>query len=326
MSEVEKSQHVRHALQTITIEIEALQTLRDNIDEKFVATCETIMACQGHVVVICIGKSGHIASKIAATFASTGTPAFFVHPAEAGHGDFGMITKKDIVVAISNSGNTPELTALTPMIKMLNIPLIAITSKVNSVLAQAADIVLNLGVTKEACPLNLSPTSSTTTALVLGDALAISLLKARNFTAKDFASSHPSGSLGKKLLLTVKSLMHTGKNIPIVSPETTVEETILEVSSKALGVCFISGDGKSVEGVFTDGDLRRVFESNRYRKGIKIKGLMTCSPKTIHENAMAIDALEMMNLNKITAIATVNDDNHLTGVIHMHDLVKAGIA
>lgn len=326
MNKTPRSQHITNALKTITMEISALEKLYHCIDGSFAKACEIILKCQGHVIVIGMGKSGHIASKIAATFASTGTPAFFVHPAEAGHGDFGMITKKDIVIAISNSGNTPELTALAPMIKMLNIPLVAITSKVNSVLAKAADIVLNLGVTTEACPLNLSPTSSTTTALVLGDALAISLLKAKNFTIEDFASSHPNGSLGKKLLLKVKSLMHTGKSIPIISPETSIEETILEVSSKALGICFISCDGKSVDGVFTDGDLRRVFENKSYRKGVKIRRLMTKSPKTIHENVLAIDALEMMNLNKITAIATVNDDNHLVGVIHMHDLVKAGIA
>ena len=326
MSSTVKSQHIKHALQTIDMEIQALQELRNFVDESFIKTCEKILKCKGHIIVIGIGKSGHIASKIAATFASTGTPAFFIHPAEAGHGDFGMITKKDIVVAISNSGSTPELITLIPMIKILKIPLIMITSKVKSVLAKAADIVLNLGVTREACPLNLTPTNSTTATLVLGDALAMSLIKSRNFTTEDFINYHPSGHLGKKLLLTVKNLMHRGKNIPVVSPVTSLEETILEISLKALGICFISDDTRSIQGVFTDGDFRRILEIAGYKKSTEIRKVMNSSPKTICENAMATDALEIMNFNKITALATVDDKKHLTGVIHMHDLVKAGIA
>ena len=325
MSQAKRPQHIKHALQTISMEVKALQKLSQFIDEKFTEACEIILKCKGHVIVIGVGKSGHIAAKIASTFASTGTPAFFVHPAEAGHGDFGMITRRDIIIAISNSGNTQELIRLMPMIKMLNIPLITITSKIDSILARDADIVLNLGVTKEACPLDLSPTNSTTTALVLGDAMAICLLKSNNFTAKNFANFHPNGSLGKKLLLTVKHLMRTGKDIPIVSPNTKLDKTILEITSKALGVCFVSSNRKSIEGIFTDGDLRRVFAKGSYKQDIKIEKLMTYSPQIIHQNTMAIDALKTMNRNKITAIAAVDDKNQLVGALHMHDLIKAGI-
>ncbi|WP_119343412.1 KpsF/GutQ family sugar-phosphate isomerase [Facilibium subflavum] len=326
MNDFTNQNHIKHALNTISLEIDALHHLKNNINENFAQACQIILSCQGRVIVIGMGKSGHIASKIAATLASTGTPAFFVHPAEAGHGDFGMITKQDVVIAISNSGSTPELTALTPMIKMLGIPLIAMTSKLNSPLADAADVTLNLGVTKEACPHNLAPTCSTTATLVLGDALAISLLRAKNFTAEDFASSHPSGSLGKRLLLKVKNLMITGDKIPLVHPNATIEQTIMEISSKGLGMSLVSEDGKKILGIFTDGDLRRMFAQEKYKKGIAIKTLMSKSPKTIHEDAMAIEALELMNQHKITSLAAIDDDCHLKGIIHMHDLIREGIA
>ncbi|WP_116964264.1 KpsF/GutQ family sugar-phosphate isomerase [Fastidiosibacter lacustris] len=314
------------ALQTISLEIESLCHLKQYIDDNFIKACETILKCKGRVIIIGMGKSGHIASKIAATLASTGTPSFFVHPAEAGHGDFGMITKEDIVIGISNSGSTPELTALIPMIKRLHIPLISISSKTHSPLAQAADISLNLGVTKEACPHNLAPTSSTTAALVLGDALAIALLNAKNFTAEDFAISHPSGSLGKRLFLKVSDLMKVGKNLPIVDPSSGLEDAILEISSKGLGMCLISQDGKKLQGIFTDGDLRRVFQHSLYQKDIPISEVMSKNPKTIHQHAMATEALELMNQLKITTLAAVDDDQHIAGVIHMHDLIREGIA
>lgn len=320
------SPFISDAIKTINLEIESLENLKNYIDQSFIAACELILKCQGRVIIIGMGKSGHIASKIAATLASTGTPAFFVHPAEAGHGDFGMITRQDIVIAISNSGSTPELTALIPMIKRLNIPLISISSKPESALAQAADISLNLGVTKEACPHNLAPTSSTTTTLVLGDALAIALLNAKNFSAEDFASSHPSGALGKRLLLKVADLMKTGPALPIVSSKSSLEEAILEISSKGLGMCLVSDDHKTLNGIFTDGDLRRVFQQSLYHKGMPIAEVMGKKPKTISAQSMAIHALTIMNQLKITTLAVLNEHSEISGIIHMHDLVREGIA
>lgn len=317
--------YITDALKTISNEIHALHNLKKHIDQSFANACKLIIQCKARVVVIGMGKSGHIASKIAATLASTGTPAFFVHPAEAGHGDFGMITKQDVVLAISNSGTTPELTALIPMIKSLQIPLIAVTSKPGSTLGQNADIVLNIDVKKEACPHNLAPTSSTTATLVLGDALAISLLKARNFSKEDFAFSHPSGALGKRLFLKVSHLKIGGNRLPLVKPTATIEETISEITTKSLGVCLISENGKKLEGIFTDGDLRRIFQNGNYQKGMQIEALMSPAPKMIFEDAMAIDALEIMNQYKITALATVDKNGDLSGIIHMHDLIREGI-
>ncbi|GGF90030.1 MULTISPECIES: KpsF/GutQ family sugar-phosphate isomerase [Cysteiniphilum] len=314
------------ALKTIDLEIETLEQLKKHISDDFIAACELILKCQGRVIIIGMGKSGHIASKIAATLASTGTPAFFVHPAEAGHGDFGMITRQDVVIAISNSGSTPELTSLIPMIKRLDIPLIAISSKPQSALAQAADISMNLGVEKEACPHNLAPTSSTTATLVLGDALAIALLNAKNFSAEDFANSHPSGALGKRLLLKVSDLMKTGASLPIVTSQSTLEDAILEISSKGLGMTLISDDNKTLNGIFTDGDLRRIFQQSLYQKGLNIAEVMGKRPKTIIEDAMAIEALSLMNQLKITTLAVLNHQNEIAGIIHMHDLVREGIA
>ena len=317
---------IEDALQTINLEIKSIKNLKKHLDQSFIDTCSLILKCQGRVIIIGMGKSGHIASKIAATLSSTGTPAFFVHPAEAGHGDFGMITRQDIVIAISNSGSTTEITSLIPMIKRLNIPLVSITSKPQSILAQAADITINIDVNKEACPHNLAPTSSTTTTLVLGDALAIALLNAKNFTAEDFSISHPSGALGKRLLLKVSDLMNTSSALPIVRRTSTLEEAILEISSKGLGMCLISDDKKTLHGLFTDGDLRRVFQQLLYQKNLKIADFMGKKPKTIAHNAMAIDALSMMNQFKITTLAVLNDNREIVSVIHMHDLVREGIA
>ena len=316
------------ALNTFNLEIEALIQLRNiiNNDNNFTQACKTLLECKGRVIVIGMGKSGHIASKIAATFASTGTPAFFVHPAEAGHGDFGMITKDDIVVAISNSGSTEELNSLIPLIKKQQIPLIAITSKPHSTLGQSADTTLNLHIDKEACPLNLAPTSSTTATLVLGDALAIALLEAKNFTAEDFAISHPSGSLGKRLLLNVANIMKSKESLPTVAPDATLQETILEITSKGLGVCFITDHKNKLLGVFTDGDLRRVFQNKDFSTSTHIQTLMRTHPKTINKNSKAITALETMNQYKITSLAVTTTENELIGIIHMHDLVKEGIA
>lgn len=318
--------HIQNALQTIDIEINALNHLKQQINEQFTQACETILQCQGRVIVIGMGKSGHIASKIAATLASTGTPAFFVHPAEAGHGDFGMITKTDVVIAISNSGTTPEVTALIPMIKMLGIPLISITSKPESVLAKNSHIVLNLDTQLEACPHNLAPTCSTTATLVLGDALAIALLKAKNFTPSDFAFSHPSGALGKRLLLKVSDIMRNGDAIPCVLPTTKIEEAILEISAKSIGATFIADDTQKLLGVFTDGDLRRLFAQGQFGMGQSIEMMMHKSPKTISPDTMAISALEKMENYKISALAVIDEQQRLVGVVTMHDLIEQGIA
>ena len=319
------SSFINDALHTINLEIESLMSLKKYIDQSFIAACELILKCQGRVIIIGMGKSGHIASKIAATLASTGTPSFFMHPAEAGHGDFGMIMQQDIVIAISNSGSTTELISLIPMIKRLNIPLISISSKPQSALAQAANVSLNLGVNKEACPHNLAPTSSTTATLVLGDALAIVLLNTKNFSAKDFAISHPSGVLGKRLLLKVSDLMKTGSALPMITSQSTLEDAILEISSKGLGMCLVSDDKKTLHGIFTDGDLRRIFQQSLYQKGVKITDVMGKKTKTITDDAMAVDALGIMNQLKITTLAVLSG-NEIAGVIHMHDLVREGIA
>lgn len=316
---------VSDALQTINTEIEALNQLKSQIDQSFINACEVILQCEGRVIIIGIGKSGHIASKIAATLSSTGTPSFFVHPAEAGHGDFGMITRQDIIIAISNSGSTSELTSLIPMIKRLGVPLISISSRPNSTLVNASDIRLNLGVEKEACPHNLAPTSSSTAALVLGDALAIALLNAKKFSAKDFAISHPSGVLGKRLVLRVSDLMKSGSRIPIVTSQSALEDTILEMSSKGLGMCLISDNNRSLLGIFTDGDLRRIFQEYLYKSGMKISDIMCTKPRTIHLNEKAVEALSLMNKFKITTLAVLNSQNEISGIIHMHDLVREGI-
>ena len=316
------------ALRTINLEILALENLKKNLGRNFIEACKLMIQCTGRIVMIGMGKSGHIASKIAATLASTGTPAFFVHPAEAGHGDFGMIMKSDVAVAVSNSGSTQELISLIPMIKHLGIPLISISNNSESILAKNSDVSLQLGIDKEACPHNLAPTSSTTATLVLGDAIAITLLKAKNFSVKDFANSHPSGSLGKRLILRVSDLMKTGKAMPVIKKLDTLEDAILEISSKGLGICLILNEKKGLEGVFTDGDLRRVFQSSIYNKDTKIANIMEKYPKTISDNNMAIEALHMMNTFKITAlpVVSVSNNTEIVGVIHMHDLIREGIS
>lgn len=318
--------HIENAIQTIDIEIAALAHLKNQIDDQFAQACNTILKCEGRVIVIGMGKSGHIASKIAATLASTGTPAFFVHPAEAGHGDFGMITRNDVVIAISNSGTTPEVTALIPMIKMLCIPLISITSKPLSILGKNSHVVLNLDNQIEACPHNLAPTCSTTATLVLGDALAIALLKAKNFTPADFAFSHPSGALGKRLLLKVQDIMRSGDAIPSVLPSTQIEQAILEISAKSIGATFVTDADNVLKGVFTDGDLRRLFAQGKFAMGQAIETMMHASPKTIYADTMAISALEKMENYKISALAVIDESNHLIGVVTMHDLIEQGIA
>ncbi|QIV94693.1 KpsF/GutQ family sugar-phosphate isomerase [Allofrancisella frigidaquae] len=317
--------YIENAQKTFELEIKALEKLKNAIDGEFERACEIILANNhGRVIITGMGKSGHIGKKIAATLASTGTPAFFVHPGEAGHGDFGMITSNDILIAISNSGNSAEIMGLMPMLKHLNIPIITITSNENSIMAKNSDVVLNLHVDKEACPLNLAPTSSTTASLVLGDALAIALLKAKNFSARDFAFSHPSGSLGKKLILKVENIMRKGDEIPIVKPTDTIRKAILEISDKGIGNTLIVENNKLL-GIFTDGDLRRIFETGNFNSQISIDQVMSKNPKTILKDDMAVTALEKMEEFAITNLAVVDNDKNILGVVNMHDLVKLGL-
>jgi len=309
----------------IEAEIAAIQALPERLDAQFNGACEAILACKGRVVVMGMGKSGHIGNKIAATLASTGTPAFAVHPAEASHGDLGMITPDDVLIALSHSGSSDEILTILPVIKRLGITLIAFTGQLNSALAHAADYHLNIAVEKEACPLNLAPTSSTTTTLVMGDALAIALLNARGFTEADFARSHPAGRLGKRLLVHVGDLMHTEKAIPKVSADFSVVNAILEITGKSLGMTAVVDAEEHLVGIFTDGDLRRAFEQGIDLKQACIAEVMIENFSTIHAEALAVDALNIMESAAITVLPVL-DNKRLIGILHMHDLLKAGIA
>ena len=308
----------------LEIEREGLAQLDRYINDDFTQTCEKIFYCTGKVVVMGMGKSGHIGKKMAATFASTGTPSFFVHPAEASHGDLGMVTAQDIVIAISNSGESNEILALIPVLKRLQVPLICITSRPESAMAKAADIHLCIKVPKEACPLGLAPTTSTTATLVMGDALAVALLKARGFTPEDFALSHPGGALGRKLLLRVNDIMHTGDEIPRVSKDATLRDALLEITRKNLGMTVICDDLMKIEGIFTDGDLRRVFDMRVDLHQLNIADVMTTGGVRVRPGTLAVDALNLMQSRHITSVL-VADGDQLHGVIHMHDLLRAGV-
>ncbi len=308
----------------IKTEISALQDLPERVDEQFVAACEAILACKGRVIVSGMGKSGHIGHKIAATLASTGTPAFFVHPGEASHGDLGMIASGDIMIVLSNSGSTSELLSITPVINRLDVQLIAMTGDPYSELAQLADYHIYTGVEQEACPLGLAPTSSTTAALVMGDALAISLLEARGFTAEDFARSHPGGRLGKRLLVHVRDIMHTGAEIPCVTPDADIRLSILEMTRRGLGMTAVVDADKHLLGIFTDGDLRRSFEDSRDLRHTLIADLMTRDSLTTTPDELAVTALNLMQEKAITALPVVQE-RRIVGIIHMHDLLRAGI-
>lgn len=309
----------------IDTETEAVAALNSRIDENFVKACEFILACEGRTVVIGMGKSGHIGSKIAATLASTGTPAFFVHPGEASHGDLGMITSKDIVICLSNSGETDEITNILPLIKRLQVPLISMTGNANSTLATTANVNLDVGVEKEACPLGLAPTSSTTAALVMGDALAVALLESRGFSADDFALAHPGGSLGRRLLLHVNDIMHTGNELPKVYADTPLKEALIEMTNKGLGVTAIVDIDDKVIGIYTDGDLRRTLDKNVDMSSSTVADFMTQGCKTISGNALAASALAVMEENKINALLVVDNEQTLCGVLNMHDLLKARV-
>lgn len=312
-------------LRVLQIEIAAMERMAANIGDDFTRACQCILKCTGRVIVIGIGKSGHVGRKIAATLASTGTASFFVHPAEASHGDMGMITPEDVVIALSHSGNTEEILAILPPIKRLNVPLISICGNPKSTLAEAAAINLSTEVEKEACPLGLAPTASTTATLALGDALAISLLEARGFTAEDFAFSHPGGSLGRKLLLRVSDLMHSGTELPCVHRSVTIQEALLEMTQKSLGMTTIIDDEGKLVGIYTDGDLRRSLNKMINVTQTPIAEEMSSKVKTIDASALAAEALQTMEANKINGLIAVDEQFRPIGALNMQDLIRAKV-
>jgi arabinose-5-phosphate isomerase len=314
------------ARRTIAMERDAVDQLLPRLDASFARACDILLACRGRVVVSGMGKSGHIATKIAATLSSTGTPALFVHPAEASHGDLGMITASDVAVLLSNSGNTAELITLLPLLKRLQIPLVSMTGKADSVLAKLADANLDVSVAEEACPLGLAPTSSTTAALVMGDALAIALLEARGFTAEDFAFSHPGGTLGRKLLLKVADVMRGGDAVPRVQPQTPLSLALLEMSAKGLGMTTVVDAQGVLQGVFTDGDLRRALDRKIDIHGTPIQTVMNSRCKTVTANMLAAEAMNIMDNYKIRALPVIDEQQRPIGALHLHDLLRAGLA
>jgi arabinose-5-phosphate isomerase len=317
--------HLAMAEQVIDCELEAIQALKSRLDEGFEKACNLCLACQGRIVVTGIGKSGHIGKKIASTLASTGTPAFFVHPSEACHGDLGMITPQDVILVLSYSGTSPELTTLLPLFKNLQTPLIAMTGRAHSILAEHADVVLNINVGREACPLGLAPTSSTTVSLVMGDALAIALLKARGFTKADFARSHPGGSLGKSLLLQAGDLMHKGAEIPLAQEGDRVDQVLVAMTEKRFGcVNIVNQDGQLI-GIFTDGDLRRALDRRMELHRTCIGEVMTRGCITAGPTTLASTLIRTMSEHKITVITITDLEDHPIGIIHLHDLIQAGI-
>lgn len=316
---------IESAKRTISLEQDAITSLSARIDDSFVQACELILACTGRVIVVGMGKSGHIGHKIAATLASTGTPAFFVHPAEASHGDMGMITTNDVVLALSNSGTTNEIVTLLPFIKRLGITLISMTGNPESTLASAAQVNLDTQVAQEACPLNLAPTSSTTVTLVLGDALAIALLEARGFTPEDFAFSHPGGALGRQLLLKVEHVMHSGDELPAVARGASLRSTLLEMTQKGLGMALVLAPDQTLVGIFTDGDLRRALDKGVDIRDAHIDELMTHGGKTARPEMLAAEALKIMEDHKISSLPVINEHNQAIGALNMHDLLRAGV-
>tara|TARA_R110002110_G_scaffold121431_2_gene297186 strand:- start:16485 stop:17462 length:978 start_codon:yes stop_codon:yes gene_type:complete len=309
----------------VSIEAEAVQALLPRIDHHFVCACEILLKTKGRIIVTGMGKSGHIASKIAATFASTGSPAFFVHPGEASHGDMGMITREDTVIAISNSGEANELVTILPLIKRLGTPLISFTGNPKSTLATSANVNLDVSVEKEACILGLAPTSSTTATLVMGDALAVALLDTKGFSAEDFALSHPGGSLGRRLLLKIDDIMHTGQLIPRVNQTATIKEALFEMTRCSLGITAIVNDQNQQVGLFTDGDLRRALDLNINVHTTPITEVMTQQGTVIQQGLLAAEALRIMENNKINALLVVDQKRKLIGALNMHDLLKAGV-
>jgi len=322
---MDKEQLKKLGLAVIETELAGIEALKQQINDDFAKACELMLGCEGRIVVTGMGKSGHIGSKIAATLASTGSPAFFVHPGEASHGDLGMITSKDVVLALSNSGETGEILTILPIIKRLNVPLISLTGKPESTLSQAANVNLDASVEKEACPLGLAPTTSTTVALVLGDALAVALLDAKGFTAEDFALSHPGGSLGRRLLLHVNDIMHKEEAIPAVAEDASLKDALLEMSKKGLGMTAITSADQTVLGVYTDGDLRRTLDNDVDIHNAKIGDVMTKNCKTLIENTLAAEALSFMQEHSINDLLIVDNNNKLIGALNMQDMLRAGV-
>lgn len=312
-------------LAVIEAEASAIANLSSRIDDSFAKACEILLNCQGRIIVMGMGKSGHIANKIAATLASTGSPAFFVHPGEACHGDFGMVTKSDVIIALSNSGESQEIITLLPLIKRLGIPLISLTGNKTSPLATASNIVIDVSVEVEACPLGLAPTTSTTACLVMGDALAVALLQTKGFAAEDFALSHPGGSLGRKLLLRVDSLCHKDDALPLVSESATISDALIEVSEKKLGMTCVSASNGQLVGVFTDGDVRRALTRNVDIHTTLVGQVMSKGNHVIPFGMLAAEALEIMEAHQITSLIVTDDTKRPKGVVHIHDLVKAGV-
>ena len=316
----------RHAqaLRVLEIESRAIAALAERVGESFEAACTLCLACQGRIVVTGMGKSGHIAGKIAATLASTGSPAFFLHPGEASHGDLGMITAADVVLAISYSGETAELVTILPLIARLGVPLVSMTGNPASTLARRANVHLDVAVAEEACPLNLAPTASTTATLALGDALAVALLDSREFTAEDFARSHPGGTLGKRLLLQVEDIMHTGDAVPCVDQGVALPEALLEMSAKGLGMTLVTDAGR-LAGVFTDGDLRRLLDHDQDLRSVRIADVMTSPCRSIDSGALAAEAVRTMQDHAISALPVVDADTRVVGALNIHDLLRAGV-
>lgn len=306
-------------------EAQAISALLDRIDHTFEQACRTILECKGRVVVIGMGKSGHIGNKIAATLASTGTPAFFVHPGEASHGDLGMVTESDVVIALSNSGETSEVLMLLPVIKRLGVSMISLTGNPYSTLATESDIHLNVGVEKEACPLGLAPTSSTTATLVMGDALAVALLESRGFTAEDFARSHPAGALGRRLLLRIGDVMHKGDRIPSVPSGSTIAEALLEMSSKGLGMTAIVEQNGEIQGIYTDGDLRRTMDQELELQSTPVDEVMSRNCTTVHPELLVEEALSILERKNINGLFVVNEQRTIVGALNMLDLLHAKV-
>ena len=314
-----------HGRDVVALEAKAVAALANRIDEGFVRACELILECKGRVVIVGVGKSGHIGGKIAATLASTGTPAFFVHPGEASHGDLGMITPEDIVLAISNSGESKEILTILPIIKRMGVKLIALTGNTSSSLTRQADASLDVSVEKEACPMNLSPTASTTAALAMGDAIAVALLRSRNFTREDFARSHPGGLLGRRLLIYVEDIMHTGEQIPLVTHDASLQDALLEMTSKGLGMTGVVDKQGRLCGIYTDGDLRRTLNQGVDVYKAKISDVMTHDPTTIGADRLAHEAVELIRQHNFNGLYAVDSDNHVLGALNMQVLLRAGI-
>lgn len=324
-SKLDNPDFLAMAREALTIEAQAVLSMSDRLDSRFSDAVKAILNCSGRIILVGVGKSGLIAKKIAATLASTGTPSFFIHATEASHGDLGMITSDDVVIALSNSGNTEELVAVLPAIARRGAKIVAMTGKIDSALARQADLVLDCSVQKEACPLNLAPTASTTVALALGDALAVVVLKARGFSEEDFALSHPGGSLGRKLLTHVSDVMRKGERIPKVAPSASISNAILEITKKGLGMTAVVSPDDKLLGVFTDGDLRRLIEQGLDLRGLLVSEVMNTAPRCISADKLAVEAVRMMEVNHVSQLVVLDEHRQIVGALNFHDLFEAKV-